>query len=328
MLVNGVWQGRFHPVQGTDEKGGFVRADSSFREWLGSERFPVESGRYHLYAALICPWASRILAARRLKGLEEILPVTIVEPALTEQGWRFGDFPGASGSDPLHGATWLHELYSHADPHYTGRATVPLLWDTGTDTAVNNESADLLRMVGRAFDPLLPPERASIDLYPEDLRAEIDALNDWLYPRINNGVYRAGFATTQAAHDEAVAELFAALDELEQRLADGRAYLFGDRLTESDIRLFVTLIRFDVAYHGVFKTNLRRIDDYPALRAHTRRLYDHPGIGPTVDFDHIKTGYYSIEALNPTRIVPRGPASILGGIDVASTGAAAPVRPA
>lgn len=316
MLVDGVWKGRFHPVQGTDDRGGFVRQDSRFRAWIGSERFPAQAGRYHLYAALICPWASRVLAARRIKGLVDIIPVTIVAPALTDQGWRFAEFPGASGHDPLHGATWLHELYTRADPHYTGRATVPLLWDTKTDTAVNNESADLLRMLGHAFDDLLPAERAAIDLYPPDLRPGIDALNDWLYPRVNNGVYRTGFATTQAAYDDAVGELFTALDELERRLSDGRTYLFGERLTESDIRLFVTLIRFDVAYHGVFKANLRRIDDYPALAAYTRRLHDHPDIGPSVDFRHIKTGYYSIEALNPTRIVPRGPATILGDLAV------------
>jgi len=314
MLVDGVWQGRFHPVQGTDEKGGFVRQVSSFRDWIGEGRFPPEAGRYRLYVALICPWASRVLAARRIKGLEEIVPITIVAPWLTEQGWSFDEFPGASGEDPLHGARYLHELYSRADPHYTGRATVPLLWDTTRDTALNNESADLLRMFGHAFDELLSPERAAIDLYPMDLRAEIDALNEWLYPRVNNGVYRTGFATTQAAYDEAVAEVFGALDELENRLGDGRTYLFGDRLTETDIRLFVTLIRFDVAYHGAFGTNLHRLDDYPALSAYTRRLYDHPDIGPTVDFDHIKTGYYSIEALNPTRIVPRGPARILGDV--------------
>ena len=316
MLIDGVWQGRFHPVQGTDEQGGFVRQPSGFRERLGTERFPAEPGRYRLYAALICPWASRVLAARRLKGLQDIVPVTVVAPALTDEGWAFGAFPGASGEDPLHNASRLHELYSRADPNYTGRATVPLLWDTKTDTAVNNESADLLRMFGHVFDDLLPPERAAVDLYPIELRADIDALNDWLYPRVNNGVYRAGFATTQVAHEEAVGELFAALEILEQRLSAGGPYLFGDRLTESDIRLFVTLIRFDVAYHGAFKTNLYRLDDFPALAAHTRRLYEHPDIGPTVDFRHIKTGYYSIEALNPTRIVPRGPATILGGIEV------------
>jgi len=314
MLVNGVWQGRFHPVQGTDEKGGFVRGESQFREWIGSERFPAEPGRYRLYAARTCPWASRVLAVRSLKGLENIVPVTIVEPQLTDQGWRFGDFPGSSGPDPEHGARYLHALYSRADPAYTGRATVPLLWDTRADTAVNNESADLVRMFNGAFDTLLPPERAGIDLRPEGLAEAIDELNEWLYPRVNNGVYRCGFATTQEAHDEALDILFDALEALEDRLLNDGPWLHGELLTESDIRLFVTLIRFDVAYHGLFKTNLRQIRDYPGLAAHTGRLYEHPEIRPTVDFDHIRHGYYSIEALNPARIVPRGPATILNGI--------------
>ena len=304
-------------MQGTDEKGGFVRQPSQFRRWIGSKEFPAEPGRYRLYAALICPWASRILAARRLKGLEDIVPVTIVEPVLTDQGWRFGDYPGASGADPLHGADYLHQLYTRADPRYTGRATVPLLWDTVTDTAVNNESAELLRMFNSAFNELLPAERAALDLYPEDLREDIDALNDWLYPRLNNGVYRTGFATTQAAYDEAVQALFETLDALEQRLAAGGPYLFGERLTETDIRAFVTLIRFDVAYVGAFKANLRTLADYPALARYTRRLYEHPDIRPTVDLRHIKEGYYSIKALNPQGIVPVGPETILDGMPVA-----------
>lgn len=316
MLVDGRWSGEFQPVQDTDDKGGFVRQPSQFREWIGSDRFPAEAGRYRLYAALTCPWASRVLAVRRLKGLQDLIPLTIVEPALTDQGWRFGDFPGSSGADPLHGARYLHELYSHADPGYTGRATVPLLWDMQTDTAVNNESADLVRMLNREFDHLLPPERAGIDLRPDELREDIDRLNEWLYSRVNNGVYRCGFATTQAAYDEAVESLFDALDTLEDRLLNDGPYLHGECLAESDIRLFVTLIRFDVAYHGLFKTNLRQIRDYPGLAAHTGRLYEHPDIGPTVDFSHIRHGYYSIKALNPTRIVPRGPKSILHGIAV------------
>ena len=316
MLVNGRWTGEFQPVQDTDEKGGFVRQQSQFRAQLGGERFPAEPGRYRLYAARTCPWASRVLAVRRLKGLEDMIPVTIVEPALTDQGWRFGDFPGSSGADPQHGVTYLHELYTRADPDYTGRATVPLLWDTHTDTAVNNESADLVRMLNRVFNDRLPPERAGIDLRPEGLREAIDTLNEWMYPRINNGVYRCGFATTQVAYDEAVTILFDALDTLEDRLLNQGPYLHGEILTESDIRLFVTLIRFDVAYYGLFKTNLRQIRDYPALAAHTGRLYEHPDIGTTVEFDHIRHGYYSIKALNPTRIVPRGPATILHGIRV------------
>lgn len=318
MLVNGRWSGEYHPVQDTDEKGGFVRQPSQFREQIGGKRFPAESGRYRLYAALTCPWASRVLAVRRLKGLEDVIPVTLVEPALTDQGWRFGDFPGSSGVDPEHGATWLHELYTRADPDYTGRASVPLLWDTRTDTAVNNESADLVRMLNSAFDDLLPGERAQFDLRPDALADEIDRLGEWMYPRINNGVYRCGFATTQRAYDDAVETLFDALDTMEDRLLNEGPYLHGEIITESDIRLFVTLIRFDVAYHGLFKTNLRQIRDYPALAGHTGRLYEHPDIGPTVDFTHIRHGYYSIKALNPTRIVPRGPATILNGITVAT----------
>lgn len=316
MLVDGRWSGEFQPVQDTDEKGGFVRQPSRFRDRIGSDRFPAAAGRYRLYVALTCPWASRVLAVRRLKGLREMIPVTIVEPVLTDQGWRFGDFPGSSGADPLHGARYLHELYSRADPHYTGRATVPLLWDTHEDTAVNNESADLVCMLNREFDHLLPPERAGIDLRPGELRDDIDRLNEWMYSRVNDGVYRCGFATTQITYDEAVEALFDALDTLEDRLLNDGPYLHGERLTESDIRLFVTLIRFDVAYHGLFKTNLRQIRDYPALAGHTGRLYEHPDIGPTVNFTHIRHGYYSIKALNPARIVPRGPKSILHGIAV------------
>ncbi|MDX1608930.1 MAG: glutathione S-transferase C-terminal domain-containing protein [Halofilum sp. (in: g-proteobacteria)] len=316
MLVDGQWQGKFQPVQDRDDQGGFVRQPSQFRRWIGDDGLPPQPRRYRLYVALTCPWASRVLAVRRLKGLEEVIPLTIVAPALTDQGWAFDDFPGSSGSDPEHGARYLHELYSHADPSYTGRATVPLLWDTAEHTAVNNESADLVRMLNSAFDELLPPERAAVDLRPEGLREAIDELNEWMYPRVNNGVYRCGFATTQAAHDEAVSTLFDALDSLEDRLLNEGPYLHGEVLTESDIRLFVTLIRFDVAYHGLFKTNLRQIRDYPALAAHTGRLYEHPDIRPTVDFDHIRHGYYSIKALNPTRIVPRGPKAILHGIMV------------
>lgn len=314
MLVNGKWQGEFHPVQGTDDMGGFVRGESRFRDWVGTDSLPAEKGRYRLYVALTCPWASRVLTMRRIKGLQEIVPITIVEPRLTDQGWGFGDLLGSSGPDPQHGARYLHELYSRADPDYCGRATVPLLWDTQSDTAVNNESADLLRMFNSAFNDLLPDEYTQLDLRPHQLHEEIDRLNAWMYPRVNNGVYRCGFATTQEAFDEALTILFDALDTLEDRLLNDGPYLHGETLTESDIRLFVTLIRFDVAYHGLFKANLRQIRDYPALAAHTGRLYEHPDIRPTVNFDHIRHGYYSIKALNPTRIVPHGPATILNGI--------------
>lgn len=312
MLVNGKWAADWQPVQAKDAKGGFVRQTSSFRHWItpdgspgptGDGGFKAEVGRYHLYVALICPWASRTLIARRLKGLEQAISVSVVEPALTDQGWRFGDYPGAN-RDELNGATYMHEIYTKADPAVSGRATVPVLWDKQRQTIVNNESADIVRMLNSGFGDLAD---TTVDLYPEDLRPEIDALNDRIYPRLNNGVYRAGFATTQEAYEEAFGEVFGMLDDLEQHLA-GRAFLFGDRLTETDIRLFVTLVRFDAAYHGLFKCNLRRIADYPNLSAHLERMLAVPGVASTVNIDHIKRGYYSIKTLNPTGIVPLGPA--------------------
>lgn len=312
MLVNGKWTTDWQPVQATDEKGGFVRQVSSFRNWVtpdgsagptGNAGFAAETGRYHLYVALICPWASRTLIVRKLKKLDDIISVSIVEPVLTTEGWRFGDYPGST-RDAVNGATYLHELYTRADPSFTGRATVPVLWDRKTGTIVNNESADILRMLNAGFGDLADN---TIDLYPVALRDEIDALNDRIYSRLNNGVYRAGFATTQLAYEEAFHDVFAMLDELEQRLADGRRFLFGEFFTESDIRLFVTLIRFDPAYYGLFKCNLRRIADYPGLHGYLGRVLAFPGVQDTVNIDHIKRGYYSIEALNPTGIVPIGP---------------------
>lgn len=312
MLLNGKWSADWQPVQAKDAKGGFVRQTSGFRNWVtpdgskgptGEAGFAAEAGRYHLYVALICPWASRTLIARKLKKLETVISVSVVEPALSEQGWRFGDYPGANRDD-LNGATYLHEIYTRTDPGISGRATVPVLWDKQRGTIVNNESADILRMLNSGFGALADP---SVDLYPIDLRGEIDALNDQIYPMLNNGVYRAGFATTQIAYEEAFAEVFAMLDALETRLADGRPFLFGPRLTEADIRLFVTLIRFDLAYHGLFKCNLRRIADYSNLSAYTARLLGLPGVRETVNVDHIKRGYYSIKSLNPTGILPVGP---------------------
>ncbi len=311
MLVEGKWTADWHPVQASDAKGGFVRQVSSFRNWVtpdgspgagGRGGFKAEAGRYHLYAALICPWACRTLAARKLKRLENVIGVSIVEPRLGEQGWRFGDYPGA-GPDHVNGATYLHELYTRADPFFTGRATVPVLWDRETGTIVNNESADILRMFNGGFGALADD---SVDLYPEGLRAEIDGWNTRLYPSLNNGVYRAGFATTQAAYEEAYAQVFAMLDELEAHLT-GREWLAGARVTEGDIRLFVTLIRFDAAYYGLFKCNRKRIADYPALSAYLKRMLAIPEIAATVNIDHIKRGYYSVAALNPNGIVPLGP---------------------
>ena len=313
MLIDGKWTEDWQPVQATDAKGGFVRQTSSFRHWVtpdgapgptGRGGFKAEAGRYHLYAALICPWASRALIARKLKRLESAVSVSIVEPRMTEQGWRFGSYPGAD-LDTVNGAAYLHELYSRADPHFTGRATVPALWDRDTGTIVNNESADILRMFNSGFGSLAA---GAIDLYPEALRPEIDAWSERIYPSLNNGVYRAGFATTQAAYEEACHGVFAMLDELEGHLGR-RRYLSGGQLTEADIRLFVTLVRFDVAYYGLFKCNKKQIADYPALTAYLGRMLAVPEIRETVSMDHIKQGYYSIRALNPNGIVPLGPES-------------------
>jgi putative glutathione S-transferase len=315
MLIKGKWTSNWHPVQAKDKTGRFIRQTSEFRNWVtadgsagptGIGGFKAEAGRYRLYVALICPWASRTLIARALKGLENIVPVTIVEPFLTDQGWQFGDYPGAD-RDPLFNASYMHQLYTRAAPDYSGRATVPVLWDMKQNVMVNNESADILRMFNSAFDGLIPK---SIDLYPTHLASEIDQLTPWLYHNLNNGVYKAGFASSQAAYNEAVANVFSALDQLEERLLDGRPFLLGADLTEVDIRLFVTLIRFDAAYHGLFKTNLRRIADYPNLQTYLNRVLSFPGIAKTVNLEHIKAGYYSIKALNPSSIIPYGPNDI------------------
>ncbi len=311
MLVDGKWTGDWQPVQAKDAKGGFVRQTSSFRNWVtqdgapgstGTGGFPAVAGRYHLYVALICPWASRTLIARKLKGLEAAISISIVNPVPTPQGWRFGGDPGAT-EDAVNGAAYMHEIYTRADPQYTGRATVPVLWDIEQGTIVNNESADILRILNSGFGDLA----SGPDLYPAALQAEIDALNASIYPHLNNGVYRAGFATTQAAYDDAFEEVFAELDATEARLAAGGPFLTGETFTEADIRLFVTLVRFDAAYHGAFKCNRRRLADYPALSAYLVRILAIPGIRETVSIDQIKRGYYSIRAINPQGIVPLGP---------------------
>lgn len=307
MLVNGKWVENWQPVQAKDEKGGFVRQDSGFRNWVtpdgsagpsGQAGFRAEAGRYHLYVALICPWASRTLIARAMKGLGDVVSQSITEPEIGDQGWRF-----AEGADPVNGARFMHEIYVKADPHYSGRATVPVLWDRETGTIVSNESSEILRMFNTGFGGLA----SGPDLYPKPLRAGIDALNARIYPRLNNGVYRAGFATTQIAYDEAFADVFAQIAELEALMSDGRPWLMGETFTEADIRLFVTAVRFDAAYHGLFKTNLRRWADHPHLQAWLERVYATPGVAGTVNIDHVKRGYYSIKALNPPGIVPRGP---------------------
>jgi putative glutathione S-transferase len=311
MLVDGKWFESWRPVQVTDAKGGFVRQASTFRNWIrpdgaagptGEGGFRAEPDRYHLYAAFGCPWATRVLIARKLKRLEDVVSVAIVEPAMTDQGWRFGDYPGAD-RDAVNGATYLHEIYTRADPHFTGRATVPALWDKKRGTIVNNESADILRMFDSGFGAFADP---SIDLCPAHLRAAIDALNAEVYDSLNNGVYRAGFAATQVAYEEAFVAVFATLDMLQRRLERG-PYLMGDRLTEADIRVFVTLARFDAAYHGLFKCNLRRIADYANISGYLARLIAFPAFRDTFSLDHIKRGYYSIKALNPARVVPLGP---------------------
>ena len=311
MLIDGKWTDTWQPVQKADDKGRFVRQVSSFRNWItpdgrpgptGEGGFEAEAGRYRLYVALICPWASRTLMARALKGLSDVIPVTVVNPTLTDQGWQFGGYPGAE-DDPLHGARYMHQLYTLADPHVSGRATVPVLWDMKRDVMVNNESADILRMLDTAFEGIVPSD---LRLYPADLADRIDELNPRIYDRLNNGVYKCGFASSQGAYDEAVEGVFAMLDELETRLTGN--YIFGDRLTETDIRTFVTLIRFDAAYHGLFKTNRRQIAAYPRLSAYMERILALPGVRETVNLDHIVAGYYSIKALNPLGIRPTGPA--------------------
>lgn len=313
MLVSGKWVENWQPVQNADEHGRFLRQVSSFRNWItpdgragptGTGGFKAEAGRYRLYVALICPWASRTLIARKLKGLEDILPITVVNPTLTDQGWSFGGYPGAD-DDPLFGASYMHQVYTQADPNFTGRATVPVLWDMKQNVMVNNESADILRMLDTAFEGLVPSD---LRLYPDDLADQIDTLNAPIYDKLNNGVYRAGFASSQEAYDEAITGIFDTLDMLGSLLQGD--YLFGDRLTETDIRVFVTLIRFDAAYHGLFKTNRLRIADYPKLSAYMERILNLPGVIDTVNMDHITHGYYSIKALNPLGIRPTGPAHI------------------
>ncbi|WP_084270163.1 glutathione S-transferase family protein [Patulibacter minatonensis] len=290
--------------------GDFRRQDSAFRDRVtadGSSGFPAAAGRYHLYVSLACPWASRALLVRRLKGLEDAIGLTVVDPYRDDQGWAFrpGTVSRPGESDPLHGWSFLSEAYLASDPAFDGRVTVPVLWDTVTGRIVNNESSEVIRMLNAEFDAFAT--NPDVDLYPEDLRAEIDALNDRIYPEINNGVYRSGFATSQDAYEDAVTTLFDALEWLEALLAE-RRYLTGDRITEADWRLFMTLVRFDPVYVGHFKCNVKRIVDLPNLWAYTRDLYQQPGVADTVDLEHIKVHYYTTHpSINPTRVVPVGP---------------------
>ncbi|WP_316189247.1 MULTISPECIES: glutathione S-transferase family protein [unclassified Bradyrhizobium] len=310
LLVDGQWHDVWYDTGATG--GRFVRKDSVFRNFVtadgsagptGAGGFKAEAGRYHLYVSLACPWAHRTLIMRALKGLNELISVSVVNWLMAEQGWTFADGPGVV-QDSINHAQFLHQVYTAADPHYSGRVTVPVLWDKQRRTIVNNESAEIIRMLNSAFDGL---GATPGDYYPQALRGEIDAINARIYDTLNNGVYKCGFATTQGAYDEAIAPLFATLDWLEDRLST-RRFLLGDRLTEADIRLFTTLIRFDAVYVGHFKCNLRRIADYPHLSAYTRDLYQWPGIADTVNFEHIKRHYYqSHRSINPTGIVPAGP---------------------
>ncbi len=295
-----------------DKTGRFVRPDAPFRNWVtasgepgptGAGGFKAEPGRYHLIVSLACPWAHRTLIFRGLKGLESMISLSVVHWLLREHGWTFDEGPGVI-PDPIFGAGQLSEFYVKARPEYSGRVTGPVWWDKTTSTIVNNESSEIIRMFNSAFDGVGAAEG---DYYPSDLRAEIDALNARVYATVNNGVYRAGFATTQNAYEEAFRALFETLDVSEARLA-GQRFLFGERLTEADWRLFTTLIRFDPVYFGHFKCNLREIADYPALSRYLRELYHWPKVAETVDFFHIKHHYYASHLrINPTGIVPLGP---------------------
>ncbi len=304
-LINGHWSARSEPAT-TDASGQFVRRETTFRSWItpdGASGFAAEPGRYHLYVSYACPWAHRTLIFRKLKGLDSMIGVSVVNWRLGDDGWTFAPGPGVT-EDHVNHAHALHEIYVLAEPDYTGRVTVPVLWDKQRRTIVSNESADIIRMFNSAFDAL---GAAPGDYYPRELREDIDALNAKIYRDVNNGVYRCGFASTQAAYDDAVASLFATLDELEARLA-ARRYLCGEKVTEADWRLFPTLLRFDPVYIGLFKCNIRRIEDYPNLRRLRNELRAWPGVEETINLMHIKRHYYeSLRFLNPTGIVPAGP---------------------
>lgn len=314
LLQDGKWVDQWYDTKSTG--GHFKRSESQFRNWItadgsagpsGSSGFKAEKDRYHLYVSLACPWAHRTLIFRTLKGLEDYISVSVVDPLMVENGWEFRKAEtrteGAT-DDALFGSDYLYQVYLKADPNYSGRVTVPVLWDKQQNTIVSNESAEIIRMFNSAFNDLTGNR---LDFYPEALRREIDELNDWIYPTINNGVYKAGFATSQDAYEKAFNALFEALDKLEERLSTKR-YLIGTTLTEADWRLFTTLIRFDAVYVGHFKCNLRRIEDYPNISGYLRELYQVPGIKETVNMRHIKEHYYrSHKTINPTGVVPSGP---------------------
>ncbi|MCF7354733.1 glutathione S-transferase family protein [Vibrio sp. CK2-1] len=298
-LVEGVWHDVWYDTESSGGK--FVREDAGFRNWIENKPdapFQPESGRYHLYVSLACPWAHRTLIMRELKGLADHIDVTVVSPDMLENGWEF------SQPEPLFGFTKLHQIYTQAKRDYSGRVTVPTLWDKKTNTIVSNESSEILRMFNSEFNDLTGN---TDDYYPQELRSEIDQWNEFIYPNINNGVYKTGFATSQQAYEEAFDSLFAALDKVEQHLSQSK-YLVGEKITEADWRLFTTLIRFDAVYVGHFKCNLKRIAEYPNLYRYMKALYQEPGIKGTVSFEHIKRHYYfSQKSINPTQVVPKGP---------------------
>ncbi len=310
LLVEGKWHTDWYDTESTN--GRFERKDAYFRNWItadgqpgptGEGGFKAEPGRYHLYVSLACPWAHRTLIFRALKGLEKLITVSVVNSFMGDEGWTFEPGNGVI-KDSVNGKSRLHQVYSLAMPDYTGRVTVPVLWDKQRNTIVSNESADIIRMFNSAFD-LVGAKPG--DFYPADKREQIDEINEFVYQGFNNGVYRAGFATKQQAYDEAVRDVFEVLDKVEQKLSSQR-YLAGEQLTEADWRMFTTLVRFDAVYVGHFKCNKKRIADYPALSNYLRELYQYPGIAETVDIDYIKAHYYgSHETINPTRIIPIGP---------------------
>ncbi|MGT2812116.1 glutathione S-transferase family protein [Streptococcus minor] len=310
LLVEGKWVDQWYDTKKTG--GRFVRTQAQFRNWItadgsagptGQAGFKAEAGRYHLYVSLACPWASRTLIMRALKGLEDMISVSVVHPLMLENGWTFEEGEGVV-ADPIFQARYLHEVYTAVQPDYTGRVTVPVLFDKKTKTIVNNESSEIIRMFNSAFDGIGAKPG---DYVPAEWLEEIDSVNDFVYHRINNGVYKAGFSTKQEVYEEEVNKLFEALDQMEERLI-GQDYLVGNRLTEADIRLFTTLVRFDSVYFGHFKCNIKALVDYPNLWAYTKRIYKMPGITETVNFDHIKKHYYgSHKTINPTGVVPVGP---------------------
>ncbi|MCZ6554872.1 MAG: glutathione S-transferase family protein [Candidatus Dadabacteria bacterium] len=304
LLVEGKWQDKWYDTKSTG--GRFVRRESQFRDWItadGSSGFKAEPDRYHLYISLACPWAHRTLIFRKLKKLEDIISLSIVDPLMQENGWEFTDYPG-SIPDTVNGSHYLYEIYTAAKADYTGRVTVPVLWDKEKNTIVNNESSEIIRMFNSEFNEYGDSEP---DFYPLELRDEINRINSTVYDNINNGVYKCGFATSQQAYEEAVNNLFHTLDKIENSLAE-RRYLVGDKMTEADWRLFTTLLRFDPVYYTHFKCNLRRIEEYPNLSNYLRELYQFPGLEETVNLKHIKEHYFkSHKSINPTGIVPSGP---------------------